>query len=437
MNLLAKRLPTILGMLLLLGIAGGLWWYMTNNKPVVVEEMRPQKVRITNVADNKFAVSWITKAATTGQIEYGKVGEKIGIKVSDERDTGEAGVYRTHQVTVAGLQPSTQYAFRVISEEGAKFDNSGSPYSVTTGKVIGTTPPAESFYGEVKQANEQPLEGALVYVALPGAGAVSTLTKSSGSYSLPLSTIRTGGGDEYVTYDPATTIATVSVEDGRETASATVPMTAANPVPTITMGKQLDFRTETISEPEVAQVEPETPTIFNVEPLGNTPSETGELVLLNPAKEGEQVATTLPEFRGLAPGAAILAITLHSTVPYNDTIEVAADGTWEWTPPSALSAGEHTITIAYVDEAGFEKVLERSFFVSTVLAAEGEPAFEATPAATVYPSPSPSEEASASPRVSTPSTESGVPVSGVMSYTLLTGAVGIVIMVLGALLLAF
>lgn len=451
MNFLTKRLPTFLGLVFLFAIAGGLWWFLRQNSPIISEETRPQKVRITNVADNKFSISWVTTVKTEGSVEYGPVGQKLSQIGLDDRDASVEGQYQTHHVTLEGLQPSTQYAFRIISGSGgAKFDNNGSPYSATTLKVIGTAPPAASFYGEVALANGQAPEGAIVYVALPGAQAASVLVKSSGSYSIPISTIRSNDGNSYAKYDPLTTVAAITVEDGVQTAQATVLMEGTAPVPVIMMGQTHDFRTIAANEPEavepeVAEVQPERPTIFNVEPLGET-SETAEVRILNPGTEGENVATTLPEFRGLAPEGTTLSITVHSITPYSDTVTVGSDGTWEWTPPSELEDGEHTITIAYVDIAGIERTITRAFTVSTALAQAGDPSFESTPSAgTASPSPSPtlvpsptssgSATVSASPRVSSPSTESGVPVTGVFEITLLTGALGIVIILLGAILL--
>jgi hypothetical protein len=189
--------------------------------------------------------------------------------------------------------------------------------------------------------------------------------------------------------------------------------------------------------------------VFNVEPLGDGTrgGGSGEVKLLNPAREGEVVATTLPEFRGVAPGSTVLAITVHSNTPYSDTVIASNDGTWAWSPPDELEPGEHVITIAYLDTDGIEQIIERTFTVSKALAQEGDPSFEATPSgSTASPSPSPSPSlkpsptgssvATASPRVTTPSTQSGVPVSGVLEYTWLTAGLGLLVIVLGVTLLA-
>lgn len=466
MSLLTKRIPTLMAILLLLGLAIGGAYYYWQNRPVASEEAKPIEVRITNIADNKFTVSWTTKSRMTGEIEWGEVGAKLANRARDDRDTGEtSGEYLTHHITLAGLQPNTAYAFRILSGKGNRFDNNGSPYSVSTGPVITTTPIADSFYGQVESSGGKPPLEAIAYIAIPGGAPLSTLIKSGGGYSVSLSTARTEDLTEYVAYDPAATVVSVTVVDGIKDGGAMVSLANAAPVPTIMMGEQQDFRT---SAATIAQVEPQpqegtesaeeqtsetptTPTIFNVEPLGEVPEPTGEVILLNPLEEGEDVATVRPEFFGVGAPETVLSITVHSTTPYSDTVVVDDNGDWVWSPPADLEPGEHTITIAYIDAQGLEQVLTRNFFVGAALAAE--PAFEATPSGStssptptpkpsVTPAPSSSSQYETSPtpapsvRESMPSTEGGVPVTGIASPTVLTGLIGFAIMVVGALLLA-
>ncbi|MFH2019445.1 MAG: Ig-like domain-containing protein [bacterium] len=446
MKLLAQRFPTLLGLVVLVGGIVGGWWYLNNKTPKVGVELKPSKVRITNVADNKFTVSWITSIETVGMVEFGPVGEKLGSQTLDDRDksVGESKEYLTHQITIQDLQPSTQYSFRILSgKQKAKFDNNGSPYLVTTGPTIRETPVATSFYGEVSGTGS--VEGTLVYVTLPGSTTASTLVKSAGNYAVTLSTIRTSDLSKYIEYDEEATVATVNVDSGKQQASATVSMVNAAPVPTITLGQDSDFRavgkasiaqveeTQPITIPEVAT----TPAILNVEPLdGSSQSQSG-VVILNPAKDGEEVATSLPEFRGLAPASTTLSVTIESTQAFSDTVVVEDDGTWSWTPPADLETGEHTLTVNYIDKLGIEQTLKRTFTVSQALAAAGEPAFAASPSASILPSslPTASVIATSSPRTQIPSTESGVPVSGIITPTLLTAGLGFAIMVLGMMML--
>lgn len=437
MNILARRFPTIVGILVLAVMIAAGWWWIGNNNPKVSQEIMPKKVRITNIADNKFSVSWISEEDSKGEVEWGASGEKLSNKQADDR--GEI-VSKIHHVTIEGLQPKTKYVFRILSD-GSRFDNNGSLYEVVTGTVIGATPVAEQVYGEIEGVGGK--SEALVYLALPGALPASTLASSDGNYAISIATIRDSSGQKYINYDEKT-VASLEIETGIDSSRAVVQLAASQPVPKMALGQEYEFLAATTDKPIVAEVgqaqEEAVATIFNVEPLGDTTNSVTKVVLLNPAEEGEVLATTLPEFRGTGPASGVLSITVYSDAPYAGSVEIGTDGNWKWSPPSQLQEGEGSITISYLDDNQTEQIIERGFVISSSAAVDGNPAFEATPSSQITsspsPSPSPSLAASPTPREVIPSTESGVPVTGVFELTLLTGVVGIVIMVVGVALMA-
>ncbi len=440
MSLLTKRIPTLFGLLLVVAMVAIGFYFYKNSNPKIASTITPQRVRITNVADNKFSVSWITETETLGVVEYGQVGEKLTKRGSDERDKSQTnGVYLTHHVTIEGLQPNSQYAFRIRSGESlTSFDNNGSPYAVTTGAVIGSTPVSKNFYGTIELPSKQSPQGTIVYVALPGAAVASTLVNDSGNYAVTLSTIRTSDLRGYAQFDPSATIATVTLESGKQQSTATVSLSNAAPVPTITLGKNVDFRNLPGVEqtPVVAELIPkaETPTIFNVEPLTeeNEINAVGSanVTLLNPSVSGETISSLRPEFRGTGPKNTVLSIVLTGQKTMSEVVTIEADGTWSLSPKSDLKVGTQTITVAYLGSGGTEQQIEREFVIASP-GLGGEPAFVATPSASKKASPTPM----ASERAAMPATESGVPVTGVITNTIMLGLAGVFIIILGTVLL--
>jgi hypothetical protein len=243
MSLLTRRFPTILGLLLLIGAIVGGFYYFQGRGSQTATEIVPSKVRITNISDNKFSVSWVTSVATPGSIEYGVVGEKLISPAKDERDTVSQGKYLTHHITVESLQPSTQYAFRILSgETPTRFDNNGSPYTTTTGPVIGATPTSQNFYGNVQLTSKQGADGAIVYLTLPEGSTASTLVRESGNYAFTLSTIRSSDLRSFIKFDPSATIASLTIESGTKQSIAAVSLANSAPVPTITLGENKIFK---------------------------------------------------------------------------------------------------------------------------------------------------------------------------------------------------
>lgn len=445
MSLLMRRIPTILGLLLLVALVVGLFYYLQGNKTKIAEELIPAKVRITNVADNKFSVSWTTSTPLMGAVEYGVLGEKLVSSARDERDSGSPGQYLTHHITIENLQPSTQYAFQILSgEKQTKFNNNGNPYSISTGPVIGATPASQNFYGNVQLTSKQPAGGAIVYLTLPGGATASTLVKDTGNYAFTLSIMRSSDLRAFVKYDISATIASVNVEAGKQQSVASVSLANAAPVPTITLGQNADFLNQ-MQAPAVAEVAPvasasaspsaTSAAILNVEPMAGAEVNavtSGGVVILNPAKDNETLSTLKPEFRGTGPVGTTLSITLTGQKAISDTVVVATDKTWSWASAIDLKAGKQTITITYKDGYGKQQSVSRPFTVSTTSSTTVDPAFVASPGASLKATPKPTS----TPRAGMPATGSGVPVTGVIENTLLTGALGVVIMVIGAALFA-
>lgn len=439
--------------LLLVGVGGGVLFFRSK-QPIATPEIIPNKVRITNTSDNKFSVSWVTQSPAIGVVEYGVVGESLTSKAYDDRDTSEKqSPFNTHHVTISGLQPNTQYAFRILSgEKLTRFDNNGSPYNTATGPVIAVTPPSNNFYGKVQLPSSQAANGSIVYLAMPGGTPASTIVPESGNYAFTLSTIRSADLRSYVSYDPSATIANVTVESGLQQANSAVSLANSAPVPTITLGQNVDYL-NTPQTPVVAEVgeeeepqnlEPETPSIFNVEPLvsGNEINQVGSstVTILNPKEVGETLMTLRPEFRGTGPSGLIMSIAITGQKAISDSVEIDADGTWSWSPVIDLRVGKQTVTLTYNNASGVAQKISREFNVSTSQTGL-DPAFVSSPSASTTSNiasntPTPSASASATPRTTMPDTEEGVPVSGVIDNTIWSAVLGLSLLLVGAVLIA-
>ncbi|TXH62560.1 MAG: hypothetical protein E6Q84_01015 [Thiothrix sp.] len=443
--MLGKKIPTLLALVMLLAsVLGGFYW-IKNTVPKVSEDERPTQIKITNIADNKFSVSWTTKAPSQGKIEYGLVGEKITLLKGDDRGDNYRG--STHHVSVVNLQPNTQYAFRILVNENARFDNNGTPYAVNTASIINEIPAARSLYGQIEGADEN----AIVYLSLPGAVPYSSLVKNNGSYSIPISTIRSSDLKQYVSYDPAATIIGLTVDNGLKSSQITVTTQNINPVPTFTLGETKDFRSQIDNaEPvRIAQVEPlqqtppptseQTAAPLNIEPLQNQVNlvESSSYTIGYPAVDGEVISTTKPEFRGTGVKNEVITLAVSGQKSVTDSIRVDAAGNWKWTPALALAIGKQKIVLSYKDSNNVSKTIERSFSISNS-SAVAVPAFVASPSASIKASPISNpviSTAAASPRVVMPDTDTEVPTTGVMTPLLLTGAIGFAIVIIGAYLL--
>lgn len=436
-DFLKKRIPTIIGIVLLLsGAVTGIVLVSqeTGFLPRAAPEFAPQELTVTNISDNSFTISWTTQQNTIGFLKYGTSPSTLNETKQDDRTefTTTQGEYQTHHITIRNLDPETIYYFRVGSGGSNQlYDNSGQPYTVTTAPGLNTPPAADTAYGQVVNSADTPVEGAIVYINLPNAARLSTITKNAGQWAISLSNARDQSLNNYASYDPETSSMDLLIKGPAGQSSRVITTTGNDqPVPNVTLGQDYDF-TDQLSESgdnatESATVEATTESGFDLSPIGEVTEATEELTILNPSDEGEAVNTTQPEFKGTAPAGTTLTITVNSSHEIVDTVTVSPNNTWSWSPPQNLEPGSHEITVQFTDGNGILQTITRSFVVYAAGESQ-DPAFSATPSATPVPTPTPASSPSA--RVTQPSTQSGVPQPG-------TGTPSLVIFILGIIMVS-
>ncbi|MFH1860818.1 MAG: fibronectin type III domain-containing protein, partial [bacterium] len=157
---------------------------LTGNGPLVFDI--PKHLRITNVTDTEFTVSWRTESIGTSSVSYGTT-TTLGSTATDDvpRDV--------HYVVVRSLEPDTVYYFSVTGS-GITDDNQGKYYLVKTGVPITNTSPGSNLvYGYVHEYRNIPAQGAVVYVTIKDGDG-----KGSPDESAPISVLTDAEGRWYV-----------------------------------------------------------------------------------------------------------------------------------------------------------------------------------------------------------------------------------------------
>lgn len=464
--MLYNKIPSLLGVfVLVLGLAAGV--YLIGQQQIfrlgATTDAAPTDLRISNVTDTSFTASWVTSRDVVGYISWGETAS-LG-QIARPTDTSPS---RIHSVTVQNLSPGKSYFF-VVNSGRAEFDNNGVPWSVQTGPSLGAATSTALASGRVVDSNGAPAANVLVYLNSGSIAQLSTTTSLNGTWTIPLSTARNKILTAYANPSPDTVLE-IFIQGENGVATAQVLVSQANPIPDTALGHTYDFRDNAvggtnglpeanINLPEGAD-EQENLGPGSLDLSGDGMTKDTETVTLESITEpGEVIFTTTPEFFGEGPPNTEITITVESD-PITDEFVVSSNGRWRWSPPTDLEEGEHKITISWRDAEGFLRTLTRTFIVQ---AAEGEPSFESTPSgststpsptptptksptssptATPISTPSPTSTATATPsptiaptptptRASIPSTESGMPVAGSLTPTLLLGSIGLLLFISG------
>lgn len=433
-----KKIPTILGIFLVLGLVGSLTLLRegTSFLTRASKGITPQEVEITNITSNSFTVSWITGEKTKGFVQVESLDGKV---VTDFRDSpGTLGDYDTHYVVINNLSPDTEYKFYLNSGGKEFFEERLKAYSVKTAlSTSGIPPEANLASGSVLNGSSQPAAGAIVYLDIPGISKLSALVTNKGNWVVPLAQAYSEDLSMRANYEEGKIIENILAVTGqRGRATATIYTQNDDPVPPIILGESQDFTSgdQNLLNNDLTP----SPAMDSKLDTGNLNlGQEKEFKIINP-NDGETITIPKPEIFGEGPKGAKVEITLESPVTYESEIEIDSNGEWQWAPPQNLTPGAHTLTVEYTnpDTGGVETFVRT--FVLAAQTGEGGPAFSATPSGstatpTINPTNTPTEaptptataeptsttEPTTPPRKSQPSTESGVPESGFFGPTII------------------
>lgn len=322
------RVPTIAGLVVVVaGLIAGLFAVGSplGLRTGAVPEEVPRGVRITNVTDVSFVMSWTTEKAVAGYV--GVKEDRFGAFeriLSDDRDQ-ELGLitnYFTHLVTVKNLRANTTYIMRAGSGRSL-FE----PQRVTTGPVLTSLPTADIAFGQVVTSSGDPATGSIVYAELPDTVVQAAMVRPSGSWVIPLSISRRKDLKSYANYDRKSAQIHFVVEGG--------PVGRAS----------LQTTTEKDSPVAVLTLVANTPTVV--------PSP-GDGLVINRPQEKEVSSETIVSGK-TTPGAAVK----YSVDGKEGTVTASEDGVFK-IDVGPLTSGDHVVT-AVTTSQGRAYLVVRNF----------------------------------------------------------------------------
>ena len=437
-NILSIRIPTLLGIFLIL-VTLASTSYLANQGVITIGRasltQAPQRVRITNVSDTSFTVSYKTETPTLGSLNTGK-DKSLGLVINDDRDSQTAKPHVLHYFTVKNLAPNTLYYFSIVSGDTI-YTNNNTPFTVTTRELGDTTSSPNSMSGKIITQEATAPQEAIVYVKKSSdPKSISTLVNNDGTYSLDVSKIgiKNNSSDSHI-------LQMLVLGDQKES-NITIRSSAIHPVPIITLAKDYDF-IQNVLEPSAS-----TSANFQSFPSFNFTSNSTIPQIITPKNE-EIFKDAKPQFFGTASASALVKITIHSQDIIQDQVKTDPNGRWSYRPIQPLSPGNHTISITTQDQTGITKSIEKTFIVFASGSQFIEPSASPIPptptsSPTITPTPSiptatplpptPTSLLLPSPTIIPPASSTTLPPPG-SSTALLTGLKGIGITLAGLLLL--
>ncbi|MFH1970985.1 MAG: fibronectin type III domain-containing protein, partial [Patescibacteria group bacterium] len=203
-----EKIPTIIGLVILvIGIITGV--FLIKNQQIfrlgASPEEAPKDLRISNITDSSFTVSWTTDKDTLGFIKWGK---SINNLDKVENDTISQKGY-IHSSTIRSLNAQTEYYFKINSNSN-DYDNQGVVWKIRTGLQLPEPTNNVIISGSVLNQNGTPATNVLVYFSVGGGSLLSTITSKTGTWLMPISQVRNKNLDSYITINENSSLIEIS-----------------------------------------------------------------------------------------------------------------------------------------------------------------------------------------------------------------------------------
>lgn len=374
-NIWSKRIPTLLG-ILFITVGIGITSYLAKTGVILTSKAGPpenaQNIRISNISDKSFTVSFTTEASVVGSINFGK-DKNLGQTALDDKDRQEdLREHKIHYITVKNLDSYSNYYFSITSGSKEFLDNN-EPFIVKTSPISSSSFDDDKIIkGAVIFPNEDNSKEAIVYLNSENSQTLSALVKEDGSYSLSVGSLKTEDLSSDFTISDKTVFRILVLGENSLTSNVEFSNLDTKEIPVITLGNDYDF---TQSNLETASESAST----GFSSLSSQVSSSDKAPKINVPNNNQTFIDPQPKFSGTALPNSTVEITIHSDDNIKAQATTDAFGNWSFRPSSALSPGGHTITIITRDASGILRTITQSF---TVFASGSQVTESATPSAT-------------------------------------------------------
>lgn len=249
-QLFTKRIPTLLGIgLIILGVVftNVVVKNQTNLNSKASNSEEPQNIKVTNLSDDSFTITYQTDAAVTGSVNYGKNKELGNTELDDlDKEKGEFSPKNIHSITVKKLAPGTKYYLAIVSGQKT-FLNNGIPFTISTASGISSPSLSQmTVQGKILLPDGNPPAEALVYLNTESSQLFSSLTAKDGRFNFSLKLLRSSDLSSYIETNDNTVLKLVAISNSLKS-TVLASGNQANSIPTTTLSNDYDFTNKSVS----------------------------------------------------------------------------------------------------------------------------------------------------------------------------------------------
>lgn len=397
-----KKVPTLLAVLVGVGILAVVFRFAVPSQKTQATKKGLQLIEITNVFAGQVTVLWKTEEKQKGWLAYGESEDDLTQIATDERDGRERISRFYHYATIKDLKKDSRYFFKITDGE-AFLENGGK--SLFTFKTIGTIDQINNLkpaYGKIIDTSGAPYQDAIITLSAKNIYPVSTLSKATGEWLIPLNYTVDKSTGKFTSLSPSQPVRIRVYSETEKESVVTALVQQLSPVEkSLQLGQTYVFQNEE-----------------NV--LAATSAKTGQTFDIIFPRANALIPAQKPLIKGTGLAGTILTVAVSGgTRPASGKVTVDAKGAWKYEVPHLLEAGLYSLSVTLpTNKAGNPETKTRAF---TIAKSGVQVLAEATASASITPSPTTAQSPTITPIVvlnsPTPSPTVVAPTAAIASAT--------------------
>lgn len=312
-------------------------------------------IEIVNFTSNQAGIFWKSNAKEISWIIYGESENNLDKTSFDERDIQDnKKAYINHYVILKNLQRSTDYYFKIVSNNQISTDINGNAFKIKTPAIFNAAGNTKLGYGKILSANGSPLEGAIVLLKKESEYPFITITKTTGEWLIPVSYFIEKGTDK-ITIPSVNDPITIEVfnENGDKTKIAASIQQISPLSQSIIIGRDYQFNDSN----DVLAASVGNTSFTNVDRVEES------FGIIYP-KERSIIPGNSPLINGIGIPNNYVFINLNYSDFKTQTVKVNASGKWIIDKPIILPVGDYTLSVKTKDETNRDIFLKRNFSIA-------------------------------------------------------------------------
>lgn len=380
-----------------------------------------KRVEVTNLSPVQATLFWQSETQEEGFVFYGASLNQINTMGLDDRDVAsKKNKYLNHYATLRNLEPGRIYFFKIVSNNQLIVRPDGTPFSFKTPVLPAAASTLSPAHGSVLKENLSGEENALVMLTVDNFYPMSTLTKGSGEWLVPLNSFFDKERLENKILSSETPVKIEIFGEDNKNSVITGRLNQLSPVAqTIIIGRNYDLSTES--------------NVLSAETSSSVNPSASKIIDIIYPVDAAVIPGRSPLIKGVALPKSQVFITVRSAKTFSATLTADNKGNWSYQLPESLELGAHTITIKTKDSQGKETTITRNF---TIVANDnaGRVLGEATGSASLTATPTLTPTTIPMTTTLTPTSVPTIPVTGVTDFIPIIGGLSFILAGLGVLL---